>query len=83
MYIQEFSHISYDNYGDKNAAKWRGVFKRAAGNMAGIMTVEALTEQLVRELGLSKSLFVETAREIKLEKDPLKWDYGEIGKKLP
>ena len=33
MYMQEFSHISYDNYGDKNAAKWWEVFKRAAGNM--------------------------------------------------
>ena len=48
--------------------------------MAGIMTDEALTEHLVRDLGLSKSLLVETVKE--LGKDSAKWDYGDIGNRI-
>ena len=46
------------------------------------MTVEALTEQLVSQLGLSKALFVELVKDIEKEPDTHKWDYGDIGNRI-
>ena len=46
------------------------------------MTQQALTEDLVSQLGKSTNTFVEMVKEIKKELDPAKWNYGEIGNSI-